>query len=126
MSPLFSQTRRPAPPATGQDEVQPVPNMLPFEFKLSGVMIVNEQRIALLNQTKGHKVWQGVVGQVIEGWEIRLIEPDHVVLERSGKTLTLKLKDRPQIAPRKPAAIRKRKGQATSPSVQPRRPAINR
>ena len=55
-----------------------------------------------------------------------LIEPDHVVLERSGKTLTLKLKDRPQIAPRKPAAIRKRKNRATSPSVQPRRPAINR
>ena len=124
--PLFAQTRRPDPPGTEQPTAQPEPKKLPFNFELTGVMILNEQRVALLKQIKGRKVLQGTVGQTIEGWEIQLIEPNHVVMQRSGETRTLKLEDRPQIAPRRPAKVRKLKKQSISPSVQPRRQIIDR
>ena len=69
---------------------------------------------------------QGVIGQIIEGWEIQKIEPNQVVLRQSGKTRILKLVDKPNIKLQRRRDQKPSRRRKTSPLAPPRQPTFNR
>ena len=124
--PLFSQSRRPEILEPEPKAPPPEKKKSPLAIELTGVMIVGKSRIALLKQVRGKKSWQGEIGQTIEGWEIRNIEPNQIVLIQSGETRILKLVDRTPVKPRRPASRRRREIRKTPPLTPPNRPTFNR
>ncbi len=79
--PLFSPSRRPLPteegaaPAVDQD----------FDYTLKGVLIDNEARIALLYHKGGAGTVRQAEGTKIDGWLLKEVEADFIVVERNGE-----------------------------------------
>ena len=82
--PLFIPSRRPLPPDT--EPPRPGPRKAErHRFTLKGVVIVADERMAVLQRRRGRTVLRVVEGQQIDGWLVEAIMPDHVVL-RQGET----------------------------------------
>jgi type II secretory pathway component PulC len=85
--PLFSPNRRPpvveggAATATNGD----------FGYDLKGVLIDDEARIALFWKTDGSGDVRQAEGTTIDGWLLKEVASDFVVLERDGDELVLEL-----------------------------------
>ncbi len=84
--PLFIPSRRPLPP----DTEPPRPSSRSrkaerYRFTLKGVVIVDDERMAVLQRGRGRTVLRAVEGEIIDGWLVEAILPDRVVL-RQGET----------------------------------------
>ena len=91
--PLFAASRRPSPPAPEEPE-EPEPDQAEahaWSFILSGVVISNDQRMALLQRLSDGSTVRLRVGQEIDGWRIEAIEPDRVVLRQGDALEEVKL-----------------------------------
>ena len=85
--PLFSPSRRPAPAedvaagAVGQE----------FGYALKGVLIDIEARIALLSHKGGAGTVRQAEGTKIDGWLLKEVEADFIVVERNGEEQIVEL-----------------------------------
>ncbi len=82
--PLFIPSRRPLPPDTEPPRQAPR-KVERRRFTLKGVVIVADERMAVLQRRRSRKVLRVVEGQQIDGWLVEAIMPDRVVL-RQGET----------------------------------------
>ncbi len=82
--PLFIPSRRPLPPDT--ESPRPGPRKAErHRFTLKGVVIVGDERMAVLQRRRSRTVLRVVEGQQIDGWLVEAIMVDRVVL-RQGET----------------------------------------
>ncbi len=83
--PLFSPSRRPAvevaAPAVDQE----------FDYTLKGVLIDTEARIALLYHKGGAGTVRQAEGTKIDGWLLKEVEGDFIVVERNGEERIVEL-----------------------------------
>jgi general secretion pathway protein N len=79
--PLFTPTRRPAPP---QAQAAAVPVMNKGQFTLTGVTIVGETKIALLREKSSGRVVRVEQGKDVNGITVAKIEPEKVTLTQGG------------------------------------------
>lgn len=89
--PLFSSTRRPAPPQAAQRG-----SLEPASLVLTGVILVGEDRTALVQEAMSPKPTRLKEGQEIQGWLVRSILPDRIVIRRGTVEQEVKLHDDPQ------------------------------
>lgn len=123
--PLFMSTRRPPEPGAPAAAVpERATSALPA-FEISGIVISPRERLALLARGRSREVIRVSEGELIEGWVVRRILPDRVILEQNGTQQELKLEDKAPRAPdrRKRKRILDRQSQserrATSPAQRP-------
>ncbi len=84
--PLFIPSRRRLPPDTEPPRPSPRPRKAErHRFTLKGVVIVDDERMAVLQGRRGRTVLRVVEGEKIDGWLVEAILPDRVVL-RQGET----------------------------------------
>ncbi len=88
--PLVAASRRPPPPAPEEPEPDQA-GAHAWPFILSGVVISNDQRMALLLRLSDGSTVRLRVGQEIDGWRIEAIEPDLVVLRQGDALEEVKL-----------------------------------
>ncbi len=103
--PLFSQSRRPAPPEA-QADVPAAKDGQQFAYGLSGIVITSGREMALLSHARTREIRQVRLGGIVDGWKVTAISADQVTLSRGGETQALKLIDRPQPVRRKPPRTR--------------------
>jgi type II secretory pathway component PulC len=94
--PLFSPTRRP-PVVVGPGNLS--------EFKLTGTIISAQGRYALLAQRSRPKIERIVQGQTFQGWLVKSIDSDHVILERDGNFAEMGYSGIADAAPQQPTAV---------------------
>ncbi len=88
--PLFIPSRRPLPPATEP----PRPRMVErHRFTLTGVVIVADERMAVLQRRRSRKVLRVVEGQQIDRWLVEAIMPDRVVIRQGEMRVEVALRD---------------------------------
>lgn len=88
MRPLFSATRRPAPP-----QAVPRGSLEPASLVLTGVILTSDGRMALVQEAKSPKPTRLKEGQEIQGWTVQSILPDRVVIHRGTVEQAVKLHD---------------------------------
>jgi type II secretory pathway component PulC len=93
--PLFSPTRRP-PVVVGPGKLS--------EFKLTGTIMSAQGRYALLAQRSGPKIERIVQGQTFQGWLVKSIGSDHVILERDGNLAEMGYSGIADAVPQQPTA----------------------
>jgi hypothetical protein len=79
--PLFTPTRRPAPPAA---TVAGATTMNKGQFTLTGVTIVGDTKIALLREKSSGRVVRVEQGKDVNGITVAKIEPEQVTLTQGG------------------------------------------
>ncbi len=79
--PLFSPSRRPAP----AEDVAASALDQEFDYTLKGVLIDNETRIALLYHKGGAGIARQAEGTKIDGWLLKEVGADFIVVERNGE-----------------------------------------
>jgi type II secretory pathway component PulC len=94
--PLFSPTRRP-PVVVGLGNLS--------EFKLTGTVMSAQGRYALLVQRSRPKIERIVQGQTFQGWLVKSIDSDHVILERDGNLAEMGYSGIADVAPQQPTAV---------------------
>jgi type II secretory pathway component PulC len=94
--PLFSPTRRP-PVVVGPGNLS--------EFKLTGTIISPQGRYALLSQRSRSKIERIVQGQTFQGWRVKSIDSDHVILERDGNLAEMGYSGIADAAPQQPTTV---------------------
>ncbi len=82
--PLFIPSRRPLPPDTEPPRPGPRKGER-HRFTLKGVVIVGDERMAVLQRRRSRTVLRVVEGQQFDGWLVEAIMADRVVL-RQGET----------------------------------------
>jgi general secretion pathway protein N len=87
--PLFMETRRPSPPLPPGPVAKSEPPP-PVTFKLMGVLETPEGRMALIADAKG-KYKRIKSKDMVEGWEVSAIQPDHLILGSPGVSEDLNL-----------------------------------
>lgn len=107
--PLFSPTRRP-PVVVGPGNLS--------EFKLTGTIISSQGRYALLAQRSRPKIERIVQGQTFQGWLVKSIDPDRVILERDGNLAEMGYSGIADAAPQQPTAV----AAAQQPAEEPKAP----
>jgi hypothetical protein len=91
--PLFSPTRRPsAAPASAER---------PANFILTGIIISRRERHVLIAHGVPRRVDRVAEGQDVEGWTVKAIDADRVLLIRGGDEIELK----PAAKPGQPTPI---------------------
>ncbi|WP_284165975.1 hypothetical protein [Frigidibacter sp. SD6-1] len=95
--PLFSPTRRPDKPAANPQEIPETTEASPPEapelgpdFRLLGTATFGDARTALLAAADGMSTWVGD-GQSMEGWTVKEIGNDWVLLGRDAERLRLEI-----------------------------------
>lgn len=78
--PLFSPTRRPAPPAATAAS-----NMVRGQFTLQGVIAVGDHRIALLREKSSGRVHRVEKGREVNGLTLIGVENDKVILAQGSE-----------------------------------------
>ena len=119
--PLFTPTRRPAPvePAAGK------PAFTRGQFVLQGVIVVGDQRTALLKEKTSGKVHRVDRGQDVNGIKVEAVEPTEVTLTMNGEREKVALVvQRPgdpatRTAAPAPVADPTQQGPFTPPAAQP-------
>ena len=106
--PLFSESRRPAEPET-DDETGDTPEQTPKEavpVRLSAVIIEQDEKSALLEETKSRTSKRVREGEAFEGWTLVEVREDAVVLVSGGKRSEVELRNfdvpPPPVRPRRP------------------------
>ncbi len=90
--PLFIPSRRPLPPDT--EAPRPGPRKAErHRFTLKGVVIVADERMAVLQRRRGRTALRVVEGQQIDGWLVEAILADRVVLRQGETTEEVVLRD---------------------------------
>lgn len=102
--PPFSEMRRPAPAGAAETAVDQ-----PIVATVIGTIVSASGVRALIEHGEPAQLARVVEGQEIEGWTVKSILKDKVVLTRSGSTIELKVKGNPN--------------QATAPSMPTPQPA---
>lgn len=92
--PLFAPTRRPPPPEAAQDLLGAAEG-----FALLGTVIADDRRSALIRYGRPPRLARLGEGQAVEGWTVRTILPDRVLLEHGATRRELTLRDRPGAPP---------------------------
>lgn len=95
---LFSPTRRPwtpPPPPEPPKAANPQPPPPPPQFVLYGVLIMGDERTALLKepQLTSGKVQEVPLGAQVGPYRLSRIEAGHVVLEKDGTSMTVAVED---------------------------------
>ncbi len=94
--PLFMATRRPPEPEEVESVAETVAGIERNLFNLLGVVISEDERVALVTRRRGGDFLRLVVGQRIDGWLVVTIKPDSMTLSRDDETEVLKLTDAPR------------------------------
>jgi general secretion pathway protein N len=87
--PLFTPTRRPAPPAEAAAAAQPA--FKRGQFVLQGVTIVGDNRIALLREKSSGRIHRVARGREVNGIKVAEIQPEAVTLALGAETEVLTL-----------------------------------
>jgi type II secretory pathway component PulC len=87
--PLFSSSRRPSATDTPQSTDRP------FSATLAGIVISKKSSSIIVAQGDPSVLKRFKQGDEVDGWSIRAIEPNRVVLERRGVEQQIKLGDAP-------------------------------
>lgn len=101
--PLFRPSRRPAAERIADtlgDALPSRPAQTPdAEFKLVGIMIIEEKRFALIQTIKGRATRRVEVGDEIDGWHVTSLTPDSATLNRGvqSKKIGLERKSDPKL-----------------------------
>jgi general secretion pathway protein N len=85
--PLFTPTRRPAPP----DLAGGKPAFARGQFVLQGVIVAGESRTALLKETASGRIHRVESGKDVNGIKVERIEPTQVTLAMGGERETVSL-----------------------------------
>lgn len=89
--PLFMADRRPyEPPPPAASPVTQRPSKAQ-QFSLSGVVITEQQNIAILQSADGKTMQRVALGEVIDGWTLTEVHEQHVVLQKDDDTRILEL-----------------------------------
>ncbi len=119
--PLFMPNRRPAE-AAAQESAAPAPRAAktkPNRYTLAAVIIVGDERIALLTDTATGGLNRVREGESLAGWQVEAIRPDGAVLSNGDIREELALRHfGPPPAPR-PKAPKRRTGSAAKTGAQP-------
>lgn len=107
--PIFSPTRRPPPVEEGGSVVESGG----ATFTLKGILIDDQERVALFRPGRGAKIVRLGEGDRLEGWTLVRIEADRVTLERGGVEKVLEPAYDPA-SPAKPRKQRKKREQGAS------------
>jgi hypothetical protein len=101
--PLFSPTRRPAPPSS---EPEPTLDTPTGDFILIGVVITPTESLALVQQKGAQAPIRIALGQMVNGWTLETVEADRVTFRFGENAQEVKLRDDvpPQRAKRRPGA----------------------
>ena len=91
--PVFSETRRPAPPEAVAAPASSAP------FALVGVVVSPGERHVLLEHGQPPRIDRVAEGQELDGWTLEAVELDRVVLRRGDSRVELKAKGRAPPAP---------------------------
>jgi hypothetical protein len=95
--PLFNPTRRPLPPPAKKPATEAPPpaaqaHASPNNLRLVGMMVRRGSAKRALIRSADQSIASWVeVGADVDGWRVRDIEPDRVVVERGGDTAELML-----------------------------------
>jgi type II secretory pathway component PulC len=89
--PLFTPTRRPPPTKTEPNIARTAPK--PENLQLIGVIISEDERMALLQTLTTGDVTRAVEGQTVGGWEVHAIKPAQVVLKRGNASEVVMIND---------------------------------
>ena len=124
--PLFLPDRRPPPDEPEQeDEAEPETLTELDGMDLTAVVITPTTVSAWIRRPNEREIQRLRLGDDFEGWVVKTIEPDRVVLERQGETDQLVLRDYTKASamappPRMPAARRQPTGrQQQTPATPP-------
>jgi hypothetical protein len=142
--PLFSPTRRPAPPAPAEPEAAPETDLAqvpepelvteaePAEeaappptvtFTLVGIVIDGSERYALVEKHADGKVVRLTEGDAIEGWFAVLIDPERAVFRQGAIEEELVLKYDTPVPPERMPAMQELVTPARQPPAEPEAPA---
>jgi hypothetical protein len=106
--PLFLRSRRPLPPELETREETPAQTSR-AAFVLSGVILTDTQRMALLQTQSSPKIARVEEGQEYEGWTVEAIHPNKVVMRRGEEVSEIVLEDKARKpSPRDRRSARKR------------------
>ena len=96
--PLFSPSRR---PATADRQAPPGTN-IEIRYRLQGLVTAGHERRALLKEAAGQRRLEVGEGDAVEGWIVKRIEQDRLVLSSSTGEATLTLGRAGAATPTKP------------------------
>ena len=88
--PLFTDTRKPAPRAANKP-TQTID--LGKKWKLTGVVFAGDNSHVFLQGIRDKSVRRLEVGATLDGWVLREITPEHVVLDSGGQEARLELRE---------------------------------
>jgi type II secretory pathway component PulC len=88
------------------------------EFKLTGTIISAQGRYALLSQRSRPKIERIVQGQTFQGWLVKSIDSDHVILERDGNLAEMGYSGIADAAPQQPTAVAAAQQPAEEPKAE--------
>lgn len=127
--PLFSRTRLPPPVETAPTpgpEPTPVATApkAPITLELSAVILEPDRRLALFRQAAQDASLRAVEGQTVDGWLLKEVRADSVLLERDGQTHELALRTfKPAPVVRKAPATRRASAPVAGRGQTPTPPA---
>ena len=96
--PLFFRSRRPLPPEVVTHEETPADTSR-VAFILSGVILTETQRMALLKSQSSPKIARVEEGQEFEGWIVEAIHANKVVMRRGQEVSEVALEDNVRTSP---------------------------
>lgn len=118
--PLFMPNRRPAEPAAPESAAA-TPRAAPAKanrYALSAIIIIDDERIALLTDTATGGLNRVREGESVAGWQVEAIRADSAVLTNGDIREELALRHFGPPAPR-PKAPRRRTGSQPKAAAQP-------
>lgn len=121
--PLFTADRRPPPDVPEEAAPEPAADLSLDKVDLNAVLITPQESLAWVRDASSQEVRRVRPGEEVEGWAVRDILPDRVVLERQGDTNTLILRDyanMPPAAPRPQAPTPSRPQPQSKAQPQPK------
>jgi len=96
--PLFSPSRRPA----AADRPAPAGTSIEIRYRLQGLVTAGHERRALLKEAAGQHRLEVGEGDMVEGWTVKRIEQDRLVLSSPSGEATLTLGQAGAGAPTRP------------------------
>lgn len=121
--PIFSPSRQPIVEIEfdSPEPVRTTPStqLADGEFRLVGIVIIDDNRFALLQTTGTPGTQRALVGDTVDGWRITSLTPDTATMERGAQSKSIKLerKSNPKLVAR--TLARKRREQlAAAKTIQ--------
>ncbi len=91
--PLFSNSRKPEEEKVEKiikSEIKIKPVRKP-EFMLTGIVLTNEEELALIKSRRNSQINRLRLDEVIEGWKLIEIDPEMVILSSGDQKITLEI-----------------------------------